>query len=215
MKCRMLLPSLLTIVIALPAGAALADAVPPPDWKPDGMQAVSLPARPVTKLAIGRFAVNLDKTTLQQVRDALGAGKIEQQDNLHWLCYTVRTGAAPERLWLIADGAAGGPEHRVTMVHALHMAALLPSPRCPLLPRSFLPLRFDKDLWLRQPALKVERAFGQPSINAHDRWSYSYTGKSPVPGKDGAQPLEVRNRVEARIRDGLVEAIIASQTRGE
>lgn len=202
-----------TLLISFPAvvlaGAALAEAVPPPDWKPDGMQAVSLPARPVTKLALGRFSVNLDKTTLKQARDALGAGKIEQQDELHWLCYTVQTGAAPERLWLIADGAAAGPEHRVTTVHAAQLPALLPSPRCPLLPRGFLPARFDHDLWLRQPAVKVERAYGRPALNADNRWSYSHEGK------DGAPPVEVSNRFEARIRDGAVEAIVASQVRGE
>ncbi len=200
---------MISILTAVLAGAALAEAVPPPDSKPDGMQAVALPARPVTKLALGRFAVKLDKTTLKQARDALGAGKIERQDELHWLCYTVQTGAAPERLWLIADGAAAGPEHRVTMVHALQLPALLPSPRCPLLPRGFLPARFDHDLWLRQPAIKVERAYGRPSVNADTRWSYAHVGK------DGAPPVEVNNRFEARIRDGAIEAIIASQLRGE
>ncbi|MFM9436702.1 hypothetical protein ACFDR9_003787 [Janthinobacterium sp. CG_23.3] len=206
-----LLAALLTTTLC---GAALAEPVPPPDWKPDPMQAVALPVKPATRLALGRFTVSLAKTTLKQVRDALGAGKIEESagDGRSWLCYTVQTGAAPERLWLVADGALGGPEHRVTLLHALQLPALLPSPRCPLLPRRFLPARFNKDLWLKQPSLKVTQAFGQPSVNADARWSYAHTAKTTTAGKDGAPQLEVSNRVEAQIRDGAISAIIATQT---
>ncbi|MDC8756139.1 hypothetical protein [Janthinobacterium fluminis] len=204
------------LLTALPA-AALADSVPPPQWEADGMQAVYLPAKPVSKLAMGRFSVDLEKTTLQQIKSALGAGIITHEggarDSRYWLCYTVPAGAAAERVWLIAG--PGGAGQRVTMVHALQQPALRPSAGCPQLPRSFLPLRFDKDIWLRQASAKVARVFGPASVNAHERWSYAYTGKTTLPYKGGTQEVELNNRIELQIRNGAVSAIIATQSSGD
>ncbi|WP_317203016.1 hypothetical protein [Janthinobacterium sp.] len=202
MKSKQLL--LTCLLTALPDSAWSAS-VAPPQREENGMQAVALASPPVTQLRMGRLNVLLEKSTLRQIRDAIGVGSIahpEEDDGGDWLCYTVKGGTAPERVWLIGDAA-----QRLMTIQAAQTAGA-PSPACPQLPRTFLPLRFDKDIWLKQASSRLTRVYGAPSLNAGARWAYAYTGKIAPARRSGAADADAErsNRLEADIKDGVIVA---------
>ena len=157
------------LAMAIPC-IAVAGQLPPPA-RPDFFrgQVASL-KQPVTTFAMGAFSVQFEETRLSNVRDAIKAGSIGHQGDAgaseYWLCYTAGAGTHAQRVWIVADGSMGGPEHRITSVQAQRTPDEAPTASCPQLPAKFLPLRLDRGAWLGE------------SSAARDGWTtYGYAGK--------------------------------------
>lgn len=139
----------------LPCIAAASTAPPPAHPDQSRGQALSL-KQPLASLKMGALNVRFEETTLSAVRDAIKAGAIAHQGDAgaseYWLCYSAGAGVKTQRVWIIADGAMGGGDHRVTGVRAQHAAGEASDGDCPQLPARFLPLQLDRGLWLGKTA---------------------------------------------------------------
>jgi len=159
-------PSRLSALLLAGATAAFADpVVPPPAWPSVKDDPVTLAADPVRPLLMGTLRVSLDRSTLADTRNAIGAGVAQRQgkgtDALDWLCYTV-SGAAPvQRMWLTSSELSRG---RIDAVVAVELpAGTVANPQCPDLPARFKPVRFDDGLWLGTPTTELRKSLGIPS----------------------------------------------------
>jgi hypothetical protein len=212
---RRLMLASMSCWLALLSVVALAEAVPPLKRESDAMPAPTLARKPTTGLIMGRLSVNFEKSTLGEIRDAIGIGTVEHRGDaggsIYWLCYSIPSHPVAQRVWLIADGEMGGNEHRVTGVHALQSAAIRASNGCPLLQQGFLLVHFDNGLWLGQARTKVTNTLGSPSAQTGGWWSYSYAGKAPGLNEGHSVDYDVTSLFEAQLKGGTITAIIASQ----
>ena len=71
---------------------------------------------------MGDFYAEFERTTLDEIRQAVGAGEIAHQgdagDGMYWLCYTNFDSKHSERIWVTSHGEMGGPDHMIDGVHA-------------------------------------------------------------------------------------------------
>lgn len=162
------------VAITAPAIAfcciAVAGQLPPPEHPDLFRGQVASLKQPVTTLAMGAFSVQFEETRLSKARDAIRVGSISHQGDAgaseYWLCYTAGAGTRAQRIWIVASGSMGGPEHRITGVQARRTPDESPTASCPQLPAKFLPLRLDRGAWV-----------GDASA-APDGWTtYGYAGK--------------------------------------
>jgi hypothetical protein len=163
--------SRLFALLLLGATAAFADpVVPPPAWPALADSPVALAADPVRPLMLGALRIALDRTTLADTRQLIGAGVPQRQgkgtDSLDWLCYTVSDTAPAQRLWLTSSELSRG---RIDAVVAADLpAGAAASPQCPDLPAKFKPVRFDDGLWLGTPSAELRKSLGiTPKTGPH------------------------------------------------
>jgi hypothetical protein len=66
---------------------------------------------------LDQYRIRFEETGLRDVMPRAG-GYIQHQgdagENIYWLCYTIADGKPAQRLWIIASGEMGGPEHDST-----------------------------------------------------------------------------------------------------
>lgn len=131
---------------------------------------------------MGTFRVRFERTTLDDIRRAASAGEIAHRgdagESAYWLCYTNISPRRVERLWVIAHGEMGGPEHFVTNVSAELLPDGSATPDCPALPNSLKPLLLDNHLWLGASEGAAHAKLGAPSYRKGAWRSYDFQGKA-------------------------------------
>lgn len=187
----------LVILWAAKSSAAQTSAISPPAL-PDLDHLIStLASAPISKVAFGNLSVELEKTTLDQVR--LVAGGTIQHDgdsggSKYWLCYTTSQNKQPVRIWILS-GELGGEEHLIVGFHAKKMKAKA-SANCPLLPLQLRQVISDSAVWLGSTTKQLTNLLGEPSETKDDWWLYSYSGKLPANGFDRLTILGARIKGE-------------------
>jgi hypothetical protein len=141
---------------------------------------------PADGLKMGALAIELEETTLDQVRIAVGVGAIafygETSESEYYLCYTDTTPKHAARIWLASNGEMGGSEHVVTRVSALHLQKGIATADCPALPNKLKPMALNNGLWLNSRLSTIKAKLGHPSYTSNTFWSFNYDGKTQGPG---------------------------------
>jgi hypothetical protein len=147
------------------------------NWK------AAIKQRPSTGLRMGTLSVRFEKTTLDDVRRAASTGVIAHRgdagESAYWLCYTNLGITQVERIWVVADGEMGGPEHYITNISAELQPNGGATADCPALPNSLKPLSLDKHLWLGASKADATTKLGAPSFQKGAWRSYDFQGKVP------------------------------------
>ncbi len=158
---------------------------------------------------MGSFEVELEQTTLRQVIRTVGNGEIAHQgdaaESIYWLCYT----APNERVWIVAHGEMGGPDHRVGQIVARQERGVQATKDCPSLSSSFLPLHLDKSIWLGTTKEAAIHSLGTPSHTQGSWQSYDYSGK--VPGECSPGGFDLLNWLLLKIEGGKAVQLRAGQ----
>jgi hypothetical protein len=197
---------LVTVVIFLMAGAAMASTSPPGvPFSSMSWRALSV-KKPTTMLKMGAFSVGYEETTLAQVRDEAGLGRVLHQgdaaESTYWLCYTAR-GA---RIWIMSGEMGGG--ERVIEV-AVEDGGFAPIADCPALPVALQPVSFDRGLWVGMSEIKVLEILGPPSHREKGWLSFNFSGKQP--GACKPEDADVSNWAFIKVSQGRAVQIHAGQ----
>jgi hypothetical protein len=193
------------VMLFAAAGAAGAP-VPPPN-RPDAITAKpTLKAKPATRLALGRFQIELERTTLYDVVEAAKVGTIAHRGaagtSTYWLCFTDTEARRHERLWLLS-GEMGGPKRSITGVAAERVPeGTKASMDCPQLPPVMRPASLDKGVWIGMTETALRQKLGKPSATNGEWLTFLYAGKT---AKFDAQSV-----LEVLARDGKVQALSVS-----
>ncbi|MFZ1626056.1 MAG: hypothetical protein WAU48_14910 [Gammaproteobacteria bacterium] len=195
------------VLLSLPAFAA----TPPPEIAFEMTWNATVQSKPATGLTMGLFKVTFEESTLDQVKNAALAGHIEHKgdagESTYWLCYTNQTKNGTERIWIIAHGEMGGPDHAIGRVSAEPTAASGGTNDCPALPAKMQPVSLDNGLWLNTPETAVNK-LGKPS-NKSGAWrSYEHQGKVPGECEGG---FDVLNWLQLKTSKGRVVTLHAGQ----
>lgn len=213
-RTKLFLLKTMSCLIALPSLPALAESVLPPNRGIDVAPVSTLTSKPVTKLMMGNLKVVFEKSTLSQILNEIGIGRIEHQgdasESISWICYTIPNKPLSQRVWISA-GEMGGSEHRVDGVQALQSEAIKSSEGCPTLPQRFFPIQFDKGLWLNKSPAGLKKVLGKPSVNKQSWWSYSYAGKKSGLYDGKLVDYDVMSLFEAQVKGGVITSINATQ----
>lgn len=141
--------------------------------------------KPSTGLKMGTFRVRFERTTLDDLRRAASVGEIAHRgdagESAYWLCYTNLAPTQTERIWIVAHGEMGGPEHYVTNISAELVPNASATAECPALPNKLKPLSLDNRLWLGASEGAASAKLGAPSYQKGAWRSYDFQGK--VQGK--------------------------------
>jgi hypothetical protein len=145
---------------------ALAE-TPPPHAPFDAITwDATLKAEPSLGMRLGSFYLRLEKTTLDEVRRATSVGDIAHQgdagESVYWLCYTNEDPRPAERIWIMAHGEMGGPEHFLTNISAQVLPNAKATTDCPALPPNLKPLSLDHGIWLQSLVSDIVKKLGQP-----------------------------------------------------
>ena len=140
-----LLRRLFGVVSATLIAPAFAQTAPPELPFPDVSWKALSKAKPATHLKMGALEVRFEETTLWAISGTAGLGTMHHQGDagksIYWLCYTMQGGAQTQRIWIVAHGEMGGPDHAVTMVTAQELTPTVrPTIDCPALPSTLQPL---------------------------------------------------------------------------
>ena len=192
-------------VMLVAAAGAVAAPVPPPN-RPDTVASKpTLKAPPASRLALGRFQIELGRSTLYDVVEAAKVGTIVLAAPLHYLCLTDADGGRRDRLWLISAGGA-------TRVITKLVAEPLPegakaSNDCPQLPPVMRPASLDKGVWIGMTETALRQKLGKPSGTNGEWLSYSYAGTTKA-------KVGLRSDLDVLARDGKVHALAISNGTG-
>ena len=115
----------------------------------------------VSSVQLGPLSVMLEETTLSDVKELLGVGRIDRlpgvDSSAAWLCYTI-DGGRPQRVWLSSNPVGGG--FAIYEISAITLPAATPSPACPKLAVDSARLSLDDGIWLGNPTGDVQRKIG-------------------------------------------------------
>ena len=164
---------------------------------------------PSNSARFGLLLVELERTTLAEIRRAAGTGILSHKgdagESIYWLCYTRKV--VPARLWVVSHGEMGGPAHAVTEVIVKRVNSPAQTSDCPSLPSGMRPVSFDMPVWLGSTEVGLG-PLGKPSHQSGSWRSYDYESK--VPGKcDGG--FDRLNSLMLHSVRGTVESIYLSQ----
>ena len=169
--------------------------------------------KPSTALRMGAFRVRFERTTLDDVRRAASVGKIAHRgdagESVYWLCYTNLSPAQTERVWVVADGEMGGPEHFVTNVSAELLPKGSATADCPELPNNLKPLSLDNHLWLGATEGAAHAKLGAPSYQKGAWRSYDFQGK--VPGNCEGGSFDLLAWLLLHFQNGRVNSLQVGQ----
>lgn len=213
---RRRLAQLLPGILAATAFASFAQTPPPASpfgavtWKAARKDA------PSSGVRMGTLVVRFEKTTLDDVRRAAAVGDIAHRGDAgasaYWLCYTRSGNAQAERIWVIADGEMGGPEHVVTGVSAERLTNGRATADCPALPNHLEPPSLDRRIWLGTSERGAVRKLGVPSFRKGGWRSYDFQSK--VPGRCGGEGFDRSASLLLHFRNGRVDSLQAGQITG-
>lgn len=147
-------------------------------------------------LQMGSLTIILGRTTLQDVREAVGIGSIETNGSEEsWLCYTME---GRQRVWLTSNAMSNG--EFVTGVRAAANAAAAPTEDCPALPAAFQRIALDPGLWIGAPVDQVERRLGQATpISDWRYYNHTISGR-----RDRLDRTETHNIAVRVVGDSVV-----------
>jgi hypothetical protein len=195
------------LVLQVPfAARAICGTVPPPNVPNMDHVPSTMTAPPVSKVFLGGFEIEFERTTLAQVRSAIGVGVVRHQGDAasseDFICYSDDPG---RRIW-ISSGELGGYEHAVTSIYATVSSAAPRNVDCPELPARFRSISIGKGIWLGSSTSSTERMLGNPSEKRNDWSFYSYSGKVMAGEFDRLTTLAVH------VRAGVIVDLFASQS---
>lgn len=171
-----------TIMLAGVAHAAL-----PPPAIPDEM--LNTPTTTLTLpsgATLGDYHLRFEETTLAQIQQTIKvnsgiAHQGDAGDSIYWLCYTLPAKHAGQRLWLIASGEMGGPEHSITELAVQRANGATPTADCPALPSRFQPVKLDNStVWPGQT--QDEALLHNGGGHQSDNWLFLSSEKWVPPG---------------------------------
>jgi hypothetical protein len=180
MNRRQLFLSIFGIVLGASSNAYAQ--TPPPAAPFDAMTwKATLKRKPPTTLQMGTLRIQLEQTTLDEVRRTASVGNIAHRgdagDSVYWLCYT-RSGLDPrQRIWIMSHGEMGGDRHYVTGIRAQAIPGGRATADCPALPTHLQPLSLDNHIWLGASEEEASMRIGAPSFRSGPWWSYDFAGK--------------------------------------
>jgi hypothetical protein len=206
---RLLFIMLATLVSQWPCiASAESDVLPPPKIPSMNHLPSTLSAPPASKIIFGELIVEFERTTLNEVEKAAGAGVIQHRgdagDSENWLCYRTSLHGRQEHIW-ISSGELGGSKHTVGSVYASTVDRVKKSVDCPILPAQLRPVSLGNQLWLGSSPDQLKEILGAPSAKNGDWLLYSYIGKASANGLDRLAILGVR------FRDGRAVDLFISQ----
>jgi len=209
-----LLRRLFGVVSATLIAPAFAQTAPPELPFPDVSWKALSKAKPATHLKMGALEVRFEETTLWAISGTAGLGTMHHQGDagksIYWLCYTMQGGAQTQRIWIVAHGEMGGPDHAVTMVTAQELTPTVrPTIDCPALPSTLQPLSLAQDVWLGVLESEALKVLGRPSYRKGPWRSFDYQSK--VPGNCQPDGFDLMNWLVFRTVQGRIVAISAGQ----
>ena len=195
---------LAAMLLALGAKEAAVGARPPM-WTESQVWTANVKSDPVQPIHFGKLLLVLEKTTLADVRSALGSGAIFQNgdagESLSWLCYTFASGMLDQTVWLSSSEMGGGEV--IDGVTAMQLNSKSPALRnCARLPRNYGSIHLANGLWLGATEAQVLSALGKPQKHG-DSWSYVFEGK------DGEYAIS--SNLAFKLRGGKVIGIVSSR----
>lgn len=111
----------------------------------------------VSAVQLGPLSVVLEETTLSDVRELLGVGRIDRMPGMErgpaWLCFTI----GAQRIWLASNPDHGFAIHEVA---AVLQPGASPSAGCPKLSVDPARLSLDDGIWLGRTTAAVQRIIG-------------------------------------------------------
>lgn len=158
---------LLALLLVFCAGTALAeDVIPPPvglaEDDPLFRAKPNAGSDVVSAVQLGPLSVVLEETTLSDVRELLGTGRIDHlpgaERGLAWLCFTVAAPGGAQRVWLSNNPAQGG--FAIQDVAAILQPGASPSAACPKLAVDSARLSLDDGIWLGRTTAQVQKIIG-------------------------------------------------------
>lgn len=149
-------------LIGASAAARADDVVPPPlglaEDDPIFRAKPNAGADVVSAMQLGPLSVMLEETTLSDVRELLGVGRIDRmpgaERGLAWMCFTI----GPQQVWLANNPAAGG--FAIQQVAAMVQPGASPSAGCPKLVVDPARLSLDDGIWLGRTTAEVQKIIG-------------------------------------------------------
>jgi hypothetical protein len=182
----------------------------------------TLRIQPAVGLRMGQLFVRLETTRLSDVLKSAERGTIGHHGDAgrseYFLCFTQISGPRSSRVWLISHGEMGGSDHAVTEVFAQRIETSdAASDRCPPLPSRLQPIALDRGIWLGITRNELLTKLGQPSASRDDWLTFNFLGTVPGryrPPGDSARKVvdwDITNILEARLKDGRINAILASR----
>lgn len=182
------------------AASVADDRVPPPAWGNDSVTATTS-QDPVVPLWMGSLEVTLEKTSLIEVQNTVGVGKIyrhgDASEALAWLCYTISKSNPKHRLWL-SSGEMGGRTIIDGVSAVVIPTNVSPSAGCPELPQRYMPLRFANGIWLGASEDKFHKSFGKTK-KVKDARAYVYIGKDGEYDVIGSLIVRFKNNASVAI----------------
>lgn len=206
---RWLFTILILLVPRLLNATSVDGFVPPPKMPNIDHLHPTLKSPPISKIIMGKLVLELELTTLNEVKKSASAGVIQHMGDAggseYWLCYSTSLRRQPERIW-VSSGELGGSEHAVGIFYAEAGSEMTRgSADCPGLPLWLRPVSFGNSLWLGSSPEQLKELFGKPSAKMGNWWFYSYSGKAPLVGFDQLSILGVG------ISNGKVVGLFVSQ----
>jgi hypothetical protein len=194
-----------------------------PPTRPDEVRGEgTLRMQPAVGLRMGQLFVRFESTGLSDVLKSAGRGTIGHHGDAggseYFLCFTQTSNRRSFRVWVISHGEMGGSDHAVTEVFAQRVeSADAASDGCPPLPSRLRPIALDRGIWLGTTRNELLKKLGQPSAS-HDDWlMFNFLGTAPgtyLSSEGSAQKVvdwDITNILEARLKDGRIDAIWASR----
>ena len=171
----------------------------------------TLKVDPIQEIRVGSLKAEFEKTTLTEIRSAIGTGSIQHsgdgEERQFWLCYSLPS----QRVWLISDGEMGGGNHTLTQVHAISIKSTSQgNAACPqeIIARfRSISMNFG---WLGTTQKKLLKTLGQPSGRQDGRLMYYYAGKEPDYYDGKLIEWDVTSYIEATIVDNKVSSLYVS-----
>jgi len=149
----------------------------------------------IGEIRLGKFIARFEKTTLSEIRGAIGAGSIlhhgDAGDSIYWLCYTF----SHQQIKLMSHGEMGGQNHRLTRVTVKKAGTGNQEESCPTIPIQFLPVSFPFGS-VGSSKKSILENLGNPSSINKNQFLYSYHRR--IETENGAT-ADVLARVEVSI----------------
>ena len=157
---KRLLPAIFLLCCGVAARAE--DVIPPPiglaEDDPILRAKPNAGADVVSAMQLGPLSIMLEETTLSDVRELLGAGRIDRmpgtERGLAWMCFTI----GPQQVWLSNSPAAGG--FAIQEIAAVVQPGAMPSAGCPKLTVDPARLSLDDGIWLGRTTAAVQKIIG-------------------------------------------------------
>ena len=212
----------IALMLGIATSCVAAQTLEPPARSDEVRGKGTLRIQPAVGLRMGQLFVRFETTRLSDVLNSAERGTIGRHGDAggseYFLCFTQTSNRRFSRVWVISHGEMGGSDHVVTQVFAQRVeTADATSDGCPPLPSRLQPIALDRGIWLGTTRKQLLKKLGQPSASRDDWLTFNFLGTVPSasrPSGDLAQKivdLDITNIVEARLKDGRIDAIRASR----